>query len=145
MGELAGTNEIARKTLVVLADKPAIRVCYVFGSAAEGRLTSASDIDIALAAVRPLPEHSKDDLRRSLEGELGAEVDLVDLQSVEGLILQEILTRGTLVLAADDEILAGLFKKMWFYEADMMPNYRMILEHRVRKFAYGHHSRPPKA
>ena len=133
---------IGNAILRVAEHAPDICICYLFGSSARGRLTPESDIDIAVASSRPLAEQRLYELQVDLEAALEAEVDLIDLQNVEGLILREILMKGTLVRAGDDEILAGLYKKMWFYEADMMPNYTMMLESRVRMFVDGGRGHP---
>ena len=69
-----------------------------------------------------------------LERELASEVDLVDLQRVNGLILRESLVNGVRVRVHDENLLARLISRMLFHEADMMPNYLMIVESAARAF-----------
>jgi predicted nucleotidyltransferase len=54
----------------VVSGCPEIRVVLLFGSAAQDRLTSDSDIDIAVAGGRPLGPDRQADLRLDLAGAL---------------------------------------------------------------------------
>ena len=65
------------------------------------------------------------------------QVDLVDLQSVSGTILHQALTKGNLVFVKDKNLYAEIIKKMLFNQADMMPNYNMILKKRREEFLDG--------
>ncbi len=56
----------------------------------------------------------------------GREADLVDLQNVSGVILQEIICNGKVILKKYTELYAGLIRKMWYNQSDVMPNVRMI-------------------
>jgi len=67
---------------------------------------------------------------------LGRNIDLVDLQSVSGPILQQALCRGE-IIRSDDRIYPLLIKKMWFNQADMMPLTRMVLDRHCQRFING--------
>jgi len=119
-----------------LAGFPALKVALLFGSAAAGRMTSASDVDVAVAADRPLPINDRFSVQAALSRELKREVDVVDLHKVSGVILAEAMTKGKAVLK-DRDVYAALIRKMWYNQADMMPLVRMILERRRRRMADG--------
>lgn len=88
--------ELAAQILGVLAGFPEISLAILFGSAARNRLTPVSDIDIGVAAPRTLALERKLELHTALARVLPREVDLVDLQAVNGPILQQALSRGAL-------------------------------------------------
>ena len=119
---------IARTIKDAVAPDRSISVCYMYGSATANRLAQSSDIDVAVAGSRYFSEREMNDLRAGLATVLGREVDLIDLQRIDGPLLQEILTQGEAIKLEDDELLARLIKRMWYFQADMLPNLRMILE-----------------
>jgi len=119
------------------AGRPDIRLCLLYGSAASGRLHPQSDIDIAVAGDRPIPQDTLAELQLQLSEALGREADVLDLRNVEGLILRQVLTRGVRLKNQDPQLLASLIRRMWYFEADMMPNIRLILQRRAERFAGG--------
>src|ERR1035438_7236068 len=124
---------IARATDLLQAQAD-ILVATVFGSFAHDHMTATSDLDLAVAAERPLSLEQLVELRATLSEATGREVDVVDLQRVTGTILQQALCAGKMLLVKDKRVYAELLKKLWYDEADMMPLYRMILKHRRDKF-----------
>jgi uncharacterized protein len=121
----------------VLSKFPQIVFATVFGSAATGRITPLSDVDIAIAGERELSFATKMDLSVALSKALGHEVDLVDLHAVSGLILKEALCSGEIIHRGKPAIYAGLLKKMWYNQQDMMPHYRRILKNNCERFVNG--------
>ncbi|KIH75378.1 Predicted nucleotidyltransferase [Geoalkalibacter ferrihydriticus] len=113
-----------------LSDFPEVRFSTLFGSAAQQRLTTRSDVDIAVAGKQKLNVDTKVRLSQALSSALKREVDLVDLQDVSGLILEQALCQAVIVKNADHELYARLLKRLWYNQADMMPYVRQILEHR---------------
>ncbi len=90
--------------------------------------------DIAVAGEGPLDQETTDRLRTELSAALSAEIDLLDLGRAAGLILRESLTGGVRVRVHDGALLARFISRMLFYEADMMPNFRMTVEHNSKAF-----------
>lgn len=127
---------LSSQILDVLKGFPEILVAILFGSAARGRLMPSSDIDIGVAALRTLTLERKLELHEALARVLPNEVDLVDLQEVNGPILQQALCRGVL-LKSSSPVYAALIRKMWFNQADMMPLTRMILRKQAQRFVNG--------
>ena len=93
-------------------------------------MTERSDVDIAVAGGRVFSAEEKVRLSQALSHALKREVDLVDLQAISGLILQQALCRGLIVKNDDHALYAGLLKRLWYNQADMMPYVRRILEQR---------------
>jgi len=123
------TNELLHEDL--------IKLCILYGSAASGRLTDRSDIDIAVAGKNKLDPECLAELQVRLSLKLGYETDLVDINSVEGLILKEIMRGGVVLIKKDTQLYADFIKKVMYFDADILPNIKMILRKRVEKFARG--------
>jgi predicted nucleotidyltransferase len=95
-------NELIERTRAsVVSAMPDVVAVYVFGSAATGHHGPESDLDIALLGSRPLPARDLYDLARSLEVELGIDVDLVDLMTASTVLKYEVITRGRRVHCVD--------------------------------------------
>ncbi len=119
----------------VLEKYPEILIATLFGSAAQGRMTDTSDIDIAVACSRPLSCEEKMSLAAALETAVQRDIDLVDLQQVSGPILQQALCTGRIILKKSPPLLAELLRKMWYNQADMMPHTTMIMRKQLRRFS----------
>jgi len=128
--------DLAATVCRILQSYPEIRVAMLFGSAASGRLTKKSDVDIAVAGDAALPMQCRLDLAAELAKGVGREVDLVDMQAVSGLILQQILTTGAM-LRKDVTGYAALLKRMLFEQADMMPYTERVKQAHVERFLHG--------
>ena len=127
-------QQVQTAILHVLEAFPEIKIASVFGSAARGRLTSMSDIDVAVAAETKLPLATRLAMALQLSQALHREVDLIDLQDVTGEILQQSLCQGVKLLQKDAGLYARLIQRLWFDQADMMPYRRRILAERRRRF-----------
>ena len=122
----------------VLNDFDDIRFAVVFGSVARGRAIAGSDLDIAVAAKRELSTDRKYVIIQALEDACGMEIDLIDLQAVSGVILQQALCTGTVLVKKSMMLHVGLLKKMWYNQEDVMPMVRKTWEKRRRQlFARG--------
>lgn len=127
------------KTIIVREFKafPEVEIVILFGSASRGQLTGKSDIDIAFAAKTITTYEKKMDIYIALEKSLKRDIDLIDLHSVNGHILKNVLCNGEVVIKKSIPLLAFFYKKMWYNQADMMPKTRMILEKQVKRFING--------
>jgi predicted nucleotidyltransferase len=130
-------EELKERLRSVISQYPLVRLCIVFGSAASGRLTSQSDLDIAVAAEAPLPPEDRLELLESISDATRREVDLIDLNVETGPILKQVLSKGVIVQNADKSLYAGLISRMLFREADMMPYYYRTLRERRERFIHG--------
>jgi len=104
-----------------LARHPQIKLGILFGSVRRQQARSDSDLDLAVAADRPLDTSEKMTLIEELTQLTSRPVDLIDLQLAGGLLLQEILTKGKRIYNTDSDLHAELIKEMLFNEADFMP------------------------
>ena len=131
-------NRLAGETAAVLIEPivgllaryPAIKLAILFGSLAKGHATSASDLDLGVAATVSLDTGIKTALIQALAEISGRPVDLVDLQVAHGPILQQVLTQGKLIHCTDRMLYAALIRTMLFNQSDMMPYYDRILAER---------------
>ena len=130
-------ESIVRKIEKNLDANPIVQVAYLFGSAAQGRLTHQSDLDIAVSGESPLSYNQKFEIISSLSKEISHEIDLIDLQVVSGPILQQALCTGRSVKKTSVSLLAALIKKMWYNQEDMMPLTKMILRNNCERFVHG--------
>ena len=113
---------------------PEIKLCIIFGSIASGKGSLNSDIDIAIAADQPLSSDRRLELLEELSTATNHEIDLVDLMTAKGLILNQALSTGIVVQNKDKSLYADLISRMLFNQADMMPYYDRILRERRRQF-----------
>lgn len=115
----------------VLAAHGRIVLAVLFGSMADLRAQSDSDVDIAVAADRVLNTDEKLALIGQVAERLGRPVDLIDLQTVGEPLLGEIICHGRRLLGTDTAY-AGLIRKHLFDQADFLPYRARILDERRR-------------
>ena len=116
----------------VLARHPSIVVAILFGSLSTGQSSVDSDLDLAVASTTPLDSQIRIQLIEELAVGLGRPVDLIDLAQTHGPLLQQILTKGRLLICTDRTRYANLLLRVVYEEADVMPYYRRILAERRR-------------
>ena len=101
------TAELKRVLTKLFAEHPAVLSAYLFGSAAQGFARVTSDIDVAIRVDEALPPETRFALRirliQDLERHFGKKVDIVVLNSASLRMINQVLTNGKLVLAADLE------------------------------------------
>jgi predicted nucleotidyltransferase len=85
-----------------------VAAAYLLGSAAEERLRSDSDVDIAVLPVTPegLPLLERLHLAAELSSIVGREVDLGVLATRNLVYAKEAVTRGRLILDRDHQVTA---------------------------------------
>lgn len=125
---------ITQELADALAKRPDIKLGILFGSLAQGQARLESDLDLAVAAERPLDAEAKMTLIAMLAQVAGRAVDLIDLQAVGGLVLVQALTSGKVIYCTDHRLYAELIKKMLFHQADMMPYYQRMLRERRQQW-----------
>ncbi|MFM8804537.1 MAG: type VII toxin-antitoxin system MntA family adenylyltransferase antitoxin, partial [Planctomycetia bacterium] len=72
-------------------------VVYLFGSAVRNELGPSSDIDIAFLPDRPCDPVAVYDAAQRLAGDLGRDVDLVDLSRASAVFRAQVVGTGTAV------------------------------------------------
>ena len=115
----------------VLAHFPEIVLAVLFGSVASGHQRADSDLDIAVAAYRPLTAGEKLAMIRALADRIGRPVDLIDLRVVPEPLLGQIVRHGRRVLGSDT-LYGELISRHVFEQADFMPyRTRLLAERRM--------------
>ena len=127
-------EKIKDQRVTVIKDYPVCRLCILYGSAAENRLTERSDIDVAVAGEEPLEKELLVTLNIELTKVFGREADVLDIHKVDGIILSEIIGKGS-VIKKDVVLYAYFMKKVMFFHADMLGNIRYILQARAKRIA----------
>ena len=130
-------NELLKNKITeIISSMPKIQIATVFGSYAKGCNHADSDVDIAIAADKPIHHKKMMQIKTDLTVALDKDIDLIDLNAVNGLILKEALCSGNLILKKNTLIYANLIRKLIYYQMDMMPYYSRILK--IRRENYFH-------
>ncbi|MFO7904611.1 MAG: type VII toxin-antitoxin system HepT family RNase toxin [Planctomycetota bacterium] len=91
-------RELETKLIRFFADRPSVRLAFLFGSTAVGRTSSESDVDIGVCLDDGREETP---LWRELSRYLEAEVDLVRLDQAPASLVSAILKQGTPLVVRD--------------------------------------------
>jgi len=113
----------------VLERHPDIRQALVFGSVATGSARQDSDLDIAVEASRPLDAEDKLRLIEALAAAAGRPVDLIDLKTIGGPLLGQILKHGQRILGSHSDH-AELLRRHMFDTEDFQPYVERMLRER---------------
>lgn len=111
-----------------LQDYPDIKLAFLFGSQANGKVTPESDIDLGLLAHTPLSAAFKIDLIGDLGSEFGRPIDVVDLYEIPEPVTGEVL-KGIRLLGSDADY-AQLMYRHVLNVADFMPLHERMLRER---------------
>ena len=88
----------------ILAAIPDAVAVYAFGSAVADHRGRDSDLDLAVLGRQPISSRALYDLARSLEVDLGLDVDLADLMTAPTVLRHEVITRGRRIHCADKDV-----------------------------------------
>jgi predicted nucleotidyltransferase len=110
-----------------LAADTSLGIVIVFGSVAEDRARADSDIDIAVAADRPLGVAEKLALIEAIAEQTGRPVDLVDLRTAGEPLLGQILQKGRRLLVRNPRLLGELISRHLTDTEDFLPYRHRIL------------------
>jgi len=128
-------DAVASTVLPVLAGFPEVKVAILFGSAARDQLRSSSDVDIAVGAGHALAWDVKTELQARLSEALEREADLIDLETLEGLLWDTLWSEATFVLWDHDLVVKYAGKAQGFAE-DVRPQMMAEIERRLER-AFG--------
>ncbi len=130
-------QQIADRVGEMLQTYPDLKLAFLYGSAVNGKMRPDSDVDIAVLFDHPLGAGQKMALSACFEEALLKTIDLVDLFSLSGTILKQILCEGRVVVKKNTEDLTRLTQRMIYNQADMMPYVRRTLLERQERFIHG--------
>lgn len=129
---LSTRSEVAQAVLAALPAFPFLKVCILYGSASRDQLGPHSDIDLAVGAGRPLSWDEHRQIQLELCEVTGREVDLIDLESLTGLLWELLWTEGVFLLKEHDPIVKYTGKAQSFVE-DVKPAMMAMINHRLAK------------
>jgi uncharacterized protein len=110
---------------------PQVSLAMLFGSAVLGRQQPQSDLDIAVAAKRPLTANEKIAIIGALAERTGRPIDLVDLNGVAEPLLGQVVRHGRRILGSDT-LYGELISRHLIEQADFMPyRARLLAERRL--------------
>ncbi|MBK9161503.1 MAG: nucleotidyltransferase domain-containing protein [Nitrosomonadales bacterium] len=110
---------------------PQVSLAVLFGSAARGHQQPESDLDIAVAANRPLTADEKIAIIGALAERTGRPIDLIDLNGVAEPLLGQVVRHGRKILGSDT-LYGELISRHLFEQADFMPyRARLLAERRL--------------
>lgn len=131
------SSQIDKAIIHVLQAEADIKLAILYGSAAKGRLRADSDVDLALLCHSPLTPERKMQLAMRLHQKLLRQVDLVDLSTLSGTLLKQVLCHGRLLIKNDTNAYAALLQRMVYNQTDMRPYVTRTLLERQRRFVDG--------
>lgn len=126
----ASHESLLRELGGVLETETDIQLAIVFGSAAAGRLTRDSDIDIAVLADAPLDSRRRQRLIEELARASGRPIDLIDLRTAGFAITRSALLGGRHILCRNRRVHGALLARTLTDSADFLPYRERILRHR---------------
>lgn len=129
-------KEAIEKVCSYFAERDAYRLVIVYGSAAKADFKAASDVDVAVAGEGLFERMTLLEVQGELSAILGRPVDLIDLNTVEGLILREVVTGGVRV-KTDPELYVRFHTKVLTYREDFLPLKRAMQDARIERFIHG--------
>lgn len=130
---LAATSDLLDQARArILAAIPDAVAIYAFGSTVTDHRGPDSDLDLAVLGRQPLPARDLYDLARSLEVDLGLDVDLVDLMTAPTVLRFEVITKGQRIHCADRDVAIGFegrsLAESWRFMEDFAPLFDRIRE-----------------
>jgi predicted nucleotidyltransferase len=113
-------TDIQKTVQTYFLRRPDIHTVILYGSVTEEYFSPDSDVDLAAAADRLLTPEERVDIHQALEKRIGRRVDLRDLSTLHGVILQQVLCNGRVVKKENPEYFEEKLREMVFYMQDIV-------------------------
>lgn len=127
-------EEIADALHSLFDEDGSIDIVLIYGSCAREEMNEMSDVDIAVHSINgAIDDERLVKMSLSISDALHKEVDLVDLSSVEGLFLYEIMT-GSVRIKFDLLPYMRLYMEALYFYEDFLPIQRRVKESIIRRF-----------
>ncbi len=138
-GTSSASNRLVETLTGELARFPEIELAILYGSQASGNARGDSDIDLAVARDARTQLEAERLVEFSLEATraTGKEVQVRDLARADGLFLKQVLTTGRVLVCRRPAVRAELIIRMLDFDADILPNVRMIRRRNRERFLAG--------
>ncbi|MBU8913359.1 MAG: nucleotidyltransferase domain-containing protein, partial [Spirochaetales bacterium] len=121
-----GREQTAATVSHALATREEIHIAILYGSILEDRFGDHSDVDLAVAGGCELSYDELLTVSDELGKVTGREVQVRDLRRLEGLILREVLTQGSVIKNDDPDLLGRRIADMLDFVEDWLPTLRTI-------------------
>ena len=127
-------NEIITSITPLIINDDSLDLCILYGSAVLDRLSPSSDIDIAVGSKKSLSNDYCIELSRKLSLITDREVSIINIEKMEGIILQEVLVKGITIKNSKSNYKARFLSKMYEYTEDILPYQMMGINNKVDNF-----------
>lgn len=127
-------SHLCQKLIGTLEKYPEIELAFLYGSAATGRLTDNSDIDIAIGTQQLLSFDTLVEIANRLTLLINREVSVIPFYKMQGVILKEVLTKGVPLLSLNKNMLSNLIIQMMEFSEDIEPFHRMAIDKKIKDF-----------
>jgi predicted nucleotidyltransferase len=111
-----------------------VLLVILFGSFASNTYSAESDLDVAYLTRGSLSIDQILAVQNRLAAKFNREIDLVDLRKAHGALLQEILSRGLVVLKKDHNAYYLLLKRMLGESEDDSRVHAKVVEERKQNW-----------
>jgi len=112
-------------------------LCILYGSAAIDNLTDRSDIDLTVGRESGLSYQECCQWSRDLSLLIDREVSIIDIEKMEGIILQEVLVKGITLINEKSHFKARYLSRMYEFTEDILPFQMMGIKKKVKEFLNG--------
>ncbi len=130
-------HPVAMRLFDLLRFRGDVRLAYLFGSLARGDATPDSDADVAISLGRGMSAEDKEQLISEIGSALGRPVDVVDIESANGMLLGRVFMEG-IRLIDDLEVRERMIARRANWQTDVAPYLeRLRAERRARWLGNG--------
>ena len=119
-----------KQTIIKILKKsiPDIEAIYIFGSVAEGRDGSSSDVDIAFLSPTPIESLKVWELSNEIAFELKRDVDLVELKQTNTIFRFQIISKGDRIYCNNEKEIEAYESLVWSFYVRFKDERRAIDE-----------------
>ncbi|MBI9107180.1 MAG: nucleotidyltransferase domain-containing protein [Spirochaetales bacterium] len=125
-----------QKLRIYFAEQSEVELAILYGSFASGKISDASDIDIAVHTKENASLERLIDIQTDISALVHREVDLLDLRQAEGTILCRVLGKG-IKLKENNILFAHYNLQAIYFHEDFLKTVRIMQNARIRRFING--------
>lgn len=127
-------RERAERAARLLAQRPEVRLVYLFGSAADDDVDLVRDVDLAVLSEPPMSFGELLRLRADLVAEVGEPLDLVSLNDAPILFARQVVDHGRCLYAdrpqTEVDFVVRARARYWDFKPLIEESWRLIAERR---------------
>lgn len=130
-------QKIEQYLISILNEYDVIKLAIVFGSFVGNSFRKESDIDIAVASNNKIKYDVLIEIQKRISKKVDKEVDILDFNRLDGFILNQILTKGKVLIKKDVTLYANIIQRMLEFQEDIYPNMKKNYKKRLKRFIDG--------